>query len=410
MKIKMMSRWNVSCGVSTHAELVGRAWVQMGHDVEILAPIETNLDNIIQKDDVFVRRCYTLGEGWRGSAEPVFDHEPFINDECDVFVVQNLEMLPMEDFLRVYPIIRKKSPTVLVIHEGGPPKNPHFYMFDWDAVVCFDERYKNFLKNIFPEEKIYIIPYPCHPVKKGNRLNAREKLNLPANRKIIFNYGIGVFRHIHYLPTLNRINSRDPLIFLTITSVKDWYELFSLLKSRYDFIDLRPGPITIDELYKYLHASDVLLIHKDTADAVVVSSTAYLCMGAGCPLLVSDTNFFETLNNEVIKFRGLKDFTKKLMGIFNEEKWVRESLKAAEKYVTDHSPEKIGEKFLELFDSLRTRTSQTVSIFDFARFNTNSKMTTIENALNKNPDSTTAKNPSKKIKRKSETHINTKSA
>ena len=31
MKIKMMSRWNTSCGVSTHAELVGRAWVEMGH-------------------------------------------------------------------------------------------------------------------------------------------------------------------------------------------------------------------------------------------------------------------------------------------------------------------------------------------------------------------------------------------
>jgi len=44
---------------------------------------------------------------------------------------------------------------------------PYFYKFDRDAVVCFDNRYKGFLKNIYPLEKIKIIPYPCHPVKKG---------------------------------------------------------------------------------------------------------------------------------------------------------------------------------------------------------------------------------------------------
>jgi hypothetical protein len=40
MKIAMMSRWNIPCGVSLHAELVGRAWVEMGHDLQVLAPVE----------------------------------------------------------------------------------------------------------------------------------------------------------------------------------------------------------------------------------------------------------------------------------------------------------------------------------------------------------------------------------
>jgi hypothetical protein len=40
MKIAMTSRWNIPCGVSLHAELVGRAWVEMGHDLQVLAPVE----------------------------------------------------------------------------------------------------------------------------------------------------------------------------------------------------------------------------------------------------------------------------------------------------------------------------------------------------------------------------------
>ena len=55
MKIKMMSRWNTSCGVSTHAELVGRAWVEMGHKLKVLAPLESNLSHIIvpRRSDFF---------------------------------------------------------------------------------------------------------------------------------------------------------------------------------------------------------------------------------------------------------------------------------------------------------------------------------------------------------------------
>ena len=40
MKIAMMSRWNVPCGVSLHAELVGREWARMGHDLSVFAPVE----------------------------------------------------------------------------------------------------------------------------------------------------------------------------------------------------------------------------------------------------------------------------------------------------------------------------------------------------------------------------------
>lgn len=349
----MMSRWNTSCGVSIHAELVGKAWINMGHELTVLAPIENKVKT--QRDEPYVIRCYTLEEGWRNDSEPYFDPKPFLEGDFDIFVAQNLEMLPMKELLEIYPLIREKAKTILVVHEGNPPNNPYFYKFDWDAVVCFDDRYKDFLKNIYSLEKIRIIPYPCHPIKEGNKLKARKKLNLPMDKKIIFNYGLGVFRHIHLIPTIERLSRKYPLIMLTLTHINDWIDLFSVLKKRYRFIELRQGAISTDELYDYLHASDVLLIHKDSADAVVVSSTVYLCMGSGCPLLVSDSNFFDTLEGEVLKYRGLDMFARKLEDIFEKREIVKDTLRRARDYVLANSDREIGKQFIELFTALITR-------------------------------------------------------
>ena len=59
MKIAMMSRWNIPCGVSLHAELVGRAWVEMGHDLQVLAPVEWE-GYQSDADEPYVERCYRL--------------------------------------------------------------------------------------------------------------------------------------------------------------------------------------------------------------------------------------------------------------------------------------------------------------------------------------------------------------
>jgi len=347
MKIVMMSRWNTPCGVSLHAELVGRAWVEMGHDLKVLAPVEWE-NYRTQSDEPYVERCYRLPQPERKEAS-FFDPKPFIETQCDVFVVQNLEILPMKELLEIYPIIKSRSKTVFVVHEGRPPKDPLFYKFDWDAIICFDERYKTFLKHIYSEDKIKKIPYPCHPILHGDKIEARRKLDLPLNKKIIFNYGIGIYRHLHLLPTIERVSCHHPLMLLTLTHIPEWFELFSAVKERYKFIELRWGDIPIKELYTYLHASDCLLVHKDSAEAVVVPSTCYLCLGSGCPILAYDTNFFEPFNKEVIKYSSLEAI---LEDVFEERENIKFTLKAAEKYVRKNSSYEIARRFVELFAML----------------------------------------------------------
>jgi len=187
---------------------------------------------------------------------------------------------------------------------------------------------------------------------------------LPQDRKIIFNYGLGVFRHLHLLPTVERLSKRYPILFLTLTDVEDWFELFAGLETKYSFLETRRGPVSTEELYTYLHASDALIIHKDTAAAVVVSSTAYLCLGSGCPILAHDTNFFETLGKEVIKYRSLEELTGRLGDVFEGRENVAQTLEAAEKYVQKNSGWEIGRRFVELFKSVGAGVRAEIPVLD----------------------------------------------
>lgn len=348
MNIGMMSRWNASCGVSMHAELIGKAWIKMGHNLKILAPEEWTKP-LTNRDESYVTRCYRLNTEEKREGEWFFDKKPFL-DDFDIFVVQNLELMPIKDLIPLFPKIREKAKTTLVIHEGKAPENPDFYKLNFDSIICFDERYRDrFLRNIFPEEKIYIIPYPCHPLKKGNKEQARKILGLPLDKKIVFNYGLGVFRHLHLLPEMERLSRKYPLLFLTLTEVQDWYDLFEIAQKRYKFIELRKGPVSLELLYTYLHASDVLLLHKDSTEVTTVSSTIYFCLGSGCPILTYNTNFVEDLDDEVIKY---KKISKPLEEIFEGKAKIKITLMKAEELVKRNSSHEIGKRFIKLFEKL----------------------------------------------------------
>jgi len=354
VKIGMMTRWNVPCGVSVHAEPLGRAWVEMGHKLKIFAPIEWQVPQT-QEDEPYVARCYRLDSGWRDWEGFFFNPLPFLEEDYDFFVIQNLELMPLPELFRIFPKIKEKAKTVLVIHEGKAPNDPYFYQFEPDAVVCFDERYLGYLSKIYPEEKIFIIPYVCHPIMHGDKFEARFELGLPLDKKIIFNYGVGVDRNAYLIPTVERLAQRYPILFLVLTHQEEQFELFEALAQKYKFVELRKGIASAKRIYTYLHASDVTIFHKPPAQAIVVSSTVFECLGAGCPILVLDSNFVETLSKEVIKYKNFEEMGERLIDIFEGKEYVKESLKAAEAYVMNNSSYEIAKKFIALFESLSVK-------------------------------------------------------
>jgi len=162
MKIAIMGGWNVGSGASVHSELIGRELAK-NHELTIFTFYNDSYHGnaFLGEDENYVIRCFTKF----GDKNPSLDTKPFLEEDYDIFIVEDLGMLPIDLLKKIYPEIKKKAMTINVIHDGDVSDKDGFYDFDWDAIVCFDERYKKFVKTKYPEEKIHIIPYPSIPLK-----------------------------------------------------------------------------------------------------------------------------------------------------------------------------------------------------------------------------------------------------
>ncbi|GAI14000.1 unnamed protein product, partial [marine sediment metagenome] len=151
-----------------HAELVAKEWIKK-HDLTVFAPILESAQDwhhqIIEKpDEDYVIRGYeqpmALGEsGWID--------DRLWKGNYDILVVQGLALIPIQTLLKNWKKIKAKK--ILVVHEGKLPIYESFYKCEFDGIVCFDSRYKSMLLSRYSPNKIHIIPYPCHPVVRGNK-------------------------------------------------------------------------------------------------------------------------------------------------------------------------------------------------------------------------------------------------
>ena len=351
LRIALMSRWNAACGTSLYGELMGRELMGRGYDLAILAPC--NDDKLIVKsDEENVRRCYSIYRfGWK-EIEKELDPKPFLNLDYNIFIAQRFGFLTcVEQFGEIYSRIKEKARTIYIVHERTPSSSP-FTEFDWDALVCFDDRYKKVLSKLFREEKCRIIPYPYYPVVRGDMKKARERLNLPQSKRIILSFGWRIEDYLPLLPIIEEVNEEFPLKYVIIADPRVAIRLDEMASR--DFIELRYEVPLTDRLYTYLHASDCLLIHrKDVRETeVVVSSAVHMCLGALTPIVTTLTRYVEMLKNEVIRYSNLYELKDKLIGIFENRNFVIRTIKEAERRVKEDSAEKVANEYVGLFDCL----------------------------------------------------------
>ena len=102
-------------------------------------------------------------------------------------MVEALDRMPIPTLLEMFPKIKAKK--VQVIHEWALPEDPGYYELGFDAIVCFDHRYRTMLLKRYPEQRIHMIPYPCHPHVRGDKGRARDKLRLSRDALILFSFG-----------------------------------------------------------------------------------------------------------------------------------------------------------------------------------------------------------------------------
>lgn len=224
---------------SIHAEFVGREWVRAGHRLTVFsAKRHPDARPTLQGDENFVIRHFSVDTIKPFTRATEFDPSPLIEGDYEVFVAQNFERLPAERLREIFPKIKEKAVTVCVVHEGKPPRDPLYYKFSWDAIVCFDNRYRSFLIRYFPQEIIHIIPYPYYPFSPGDKLKARKKLSLPLDEKIVSSFGFRSGDVTPVLPTLKHLSEKYRLRYIVITNPKSDVNLLRKMESEYPFPDV----------------------------------------------------------------------------------------------------------------------------------------------------------------------------
>lgn len=352
MKICLMGGWNTDSGSSLHGELIGREWVKQGHKLTVLTFKEHAFHGtqITGEDEEFVNRCFTV----RGYTPSEFDPLPFLTTDYEIFVVEDLGMLPKEPLRNIYNRIKKKAAVVNIIHDGKLSEDPAFYQFQWDGIVCFDKRYKDFLKEVYDLDKIHTIRYPCHPLERGDKELMRKELNLPLEKKIVFGFGPASEKILNDIDVLFEMAEEYPILLLILNKKKEILEKFKNLIGTGNLqIEVREEAPEIERLYDYLHSADLMLFSKESLLWVVISSTIYQTLGSTCPIVARASRFVENLDKEVLKYSKRNELKDCIRSVFEEDQKYRETMKAVLSFVGEYSASKVAEQYIKLFQNLR---------------------------------------------------------
>ncbi len=354
MKIGMMCLRNAANGPSIHAELLGRAWVKLGHQLRIFsAKIHLDARPTLQIDEDFMLRHFSVDKVIPVTRATVFDPSALLDEEYDVFVAQDVERLPAQTLLHVFPKIKERAVAVQVVHEGKAPEDPLCYKSDWDAIVSSDQRYKDYLVKFFPVEKTRMIPYPYHSLRLGDKGKARKKLDLPPGERIVFAFGFRPRDVPSVLPALQDVAEEYPLRYVIVANPESDVDELRRVQDEYNFIDLDVRPLPLDELYAYLPACfgcAALLVHRESLQKgkAVMSSSVCQVLGSGCSILFHESNYVELCADEIVKNRGFEDMKAKLLGLFRSDF----DLSRLGAFLEDPQAERIAERFVQLFEGL----------------------------------------------------------
>ena len=348
-KIGFLTRWNATCGVSVHAELLASELMRRGYEVRVFAPSVFTADrycpthHVIGEDEDFVCRCYDEKhhEDVEGGG---VDAQRILEEDMDFLIVESYSTLPQREVERISRKLRERGVKVVaVIHEGRSDELKYKDLRAFDRIVCFDNRYLRFLSDY--EDIVEIIPYPCHPVRASEREFAEDKLRF-------FSYGVQpVWQYSDYVSALRTLNCEFEYVVVRSDS---------LLPFRDKFLVQKRMRLSREEVYAFLHNSDIHLLPKgepSRKDAVVVSSTLFLCLGSLVPTVVPNTKHFESLPTidgvkPAVIYENLEDLRMKIERLIEDESF-RESVKrAALRYVEENSVEKVADKFIKLLESI----------------------------------------------------------
>ncbi|MGB2842156.1 MAG: hypothetical protein WBC40_06730 [Halobacteriota archaeon] len=336
MKIAVMTSWNDETGAAVHAKALVNAWMEMGHKVTVFSFLREELgeDKFTGKDERHVVRCF---------GRNFLDPRPILTTEFDIFVVEDLRTLPVEQLARIFPMIKERAFPVHIVHEDKLPEEAWFYQFLWDKVVYFDER-QEFLRDVYPDAEY--IPFPCFPVRREDKIESRKGLGLPVDKKII--YG---FCQRGYLPYLRYLCEGLKYNAVLLFVVSPDFEMLEKELAPSWMIVREEGALSDERFDEYLFASDAVIFHKyQNTYHRLLSSVIFQAMGAGCPIFIpQQSQYFKPLKDEVVYYTDTEDLCRKLVAFCEDERIAKSVIESEEVFTHMNSAEKIAERYIDVF-------------------------------------------------------------
>ncbi len=354
MRIGLITRWNATCGISLHAEILGREFINLGHDIIVFAPTidsagrDWHHRHLDVEDEPWVYRVYV--EVDNPLREPGYVNEDTIcNEDYDVLVIEGYYRLPVLKLRQIIKRIQRKGvPVIMVLHEYNWERTKPLLLLPTNRIVVFDQRFIDEIlipntKHIL--HKVKIIPYP---VEKP--INVESYRPAFAENKILFiTFGRQPpEEYTDFIKALRIISRRYDIIYWIIRSdgkldldepwIIQWIQ--------------RPS---IETIYKYLKGSDIHLLPKSRVrNKVVVSSTVYQTIASGTPIVTPDTRYVETIPTDsngvgaIIKYRNVEDLVEKIVRLIEDHEF-REyvKLKALE-FTEMYRSDKVARLYVEL--------------------------------------------------------------
>ncbi len=349
MRIGILSRWNATCGVSLHAELIGRELQSRGHSICVFAPLKQSASKwwhhrIVKEDESYVLRVYTelSPAGEKGYLNP----EDIISENLDILIVESYEKLPYEDVEKLVLTLRKREiPSIAVIHEGRHSDLGYTTLDIFEIVFVFDDRFINeVVKNKVSKAKVKILPYPCIPVSEGSRKFAED------GTVVFFSFGRQPPEEYEdYIYALRDLKREFPQLLYRIVRASDPLPVSD------DWIVQEKKILDTKEIYSFLHKADIHLLPKGKTNRVVVSSTLFQTLGSMCITVAPQSRFFESLPqgdfSPLLLYKNVTDLKEKIKALI-ENPDLREKIKRqARLFVEENSVERVTNKLLRFLPS-----------------------------------------------------------
>ena len=364
IKIAIMSRWNATCGISLHAEIIGRKFIDMKHEVIIFAPTLGSADtnwhhkHLDIKDEVWVHRVYEETEEYFYPYGGKVDINEILKWDFDIFIVESHVRFPIYEFKKVVNKIKRKAPILLVLHLGYIRDVEPFMEIKWDAITVFDRRFIDEILVVFGSDiikKVFEIPYPyviLNEVKPYRPDFAKGKI-------LFITYGRQpLMEYLDYIRALRKLSQKYDIVYWIIRSdgktpfneewIVEWNQ--------------RPDLKTI---YSYVMGSEIHLLPKGETRAVALSSTLSQVLFTGTPTIVPNTRYFELIPVDKNGFGPVVKYTagntielyKKIVTLIENDHLRRRVSKEAKKYALKYSDEIIAKKYLDLIENLLSEES-----------------------------------------------------